>query len=208
MHHWRQQRWTRGLAIAIVALELLSVHSSGWAQNATPIPTQTATFPPRPAVVRQGTCTAPGDVIATLPNLTLPRGPRVGQASLALLAQGARAEVSLPMTMLLQRPSLIEVHRSSRESDVIIACGEIGGTVDPAGTLTIGLRPVSDAGVTAMAQLQTRGDGADTEIAVFVAVEVGRGQRRAVSSTVSGGTGAAIQPGLDANATPLATPGP
>ena len=206
MQHGQQQRWMTGLVIAVVALELLSVHSSGWAQDATPSPAVSATFPPRAAVMRYGTCSEPGDVVATLPNLTLPRGARVGQASLALLAQSARAQVPLPMTTLLLQPTVIEVHHSPREPEVVIACGEVGGTIDSAGDLTIGLRAMGDDGVMAMAQLHPSADGAETEIAVFVAVEVGRGQRRATTSAASGGTGAAVRPALDALATPLATP--
>jgi hypothetical protein len=189
-------------------LSLLPAGIGGLAQDATPLPVLTVTFPARPAVIRRGSCAAPGEPVAALPNLTPPRGPRIVQASLALLAQGGSGSVPLPFEALVQQPALIEVRRSPRGPAVVIACGEIGGTVDAAGVLTFGPRSVAVSRVTGMAQLRPNADGDTTVVAVFRAGDVVRGQRRATAAAVGGGTGAAAKSDLTAVGTLQATPRP
>jgi hypothetical protein len=200
-------RVTRSTCVAVVMLAALSSAGAGdTAHEATPVATPGPLLPARPATIRGGTCTTPGEIIAPLTDLTLPRGARLGQAPRALLVQGSLTPVSLPLPFLLKQPHLIEIRQAAPES--VIACGEIGGPLDAVGTLHVGLRDVADSGFTGIAHLTPTVDGGGTDVAVFVTGDVPRGVRRATA--VAGGTGAAAGPAdlsqTESTATPAVGP--
>ena len=187
----RSGRVARATCMAVVMLAALSSAGAGDATTeATPVATPGPLLPARPATIRDGTCMTPGEIIAPLNDLTLPRGARLGQAPQALLVQGSLTPVSLPLWFLLKQPHLIEIRQAAPES--VIVCGEIGGPLDALGTLHVGLRGVAESGFTGIAHLTPTADGSATDVAVFVTGEVPRGVRR--TATVAGGTGAAADP--------------
>ena len=168
--------------------------TDGLGQEASPVATPVRFMPPRPAALRTGTCAVPGELIAPLEPLTLPRGARLGQASRALLVQGSQTEVSLPLSDLLSQPSLIEVRQE--EPAAPLACGEIGGPFAAEGTVHIGLRPVADSGFSGIVHLTPTADGQATTVAVYVTAEVARGQNRRPTAPVRG-TGGSIDRSTD-----------
>ena len=196
-------RVTRSTCVAVVMLAALSSVGAGDpAHEATPVATPGPLLPARPATIREGTCTTPGETIAPLTDLTLPRGARLGQAPRALLVQGSLTPVSLPLQLLLEQPHLIEIRQV--EPTAVIACGEIGGPLDAFGILQVGLRDVADSGFTGIAHLTPTADGSTTDVAVFVTGDVPRGVRRAAA--VAGGTGAAAGPSDLSQTESTATP--
>jgi hypothetical protein len=195
-------RVARSTYVAMVMLAVLNSAGAGSAvHEATIVATPGPLLPARPATIRDGTCTAPGEIIAQLDDLTLPRGARLGQAPRALLVQGSLTSVPLPLQLILEQPHLIEVQQAAPES--VIVCGEIGGPLD-AFSLHVGLRDVADSGFTGIAHLTPKADGSATDVAVFVTGDVPRGVRRA--ATVAGGTGAAADPADLSQTESTATP--
>jgi hypothetical protein len=124
---------------------------------------------PRPAHIHTGNCDNIGDVVAPLTDLTAPDGDRVGQANRAILAQSSFTNVPLPLDAILAGDHAINIHLSAEDIGFYLACGELGGVLDPGGALTIGLREQNDAGFTGIAYLAPSADGASTDVSVFVA---------------------------------------
>jgi hypothetical protein len=79
----------------------------------------------------------------------------------------------MTLDAILGADHAINVHLSAERIDTYIACGEIGGVVDPSGTLVIGLREESDSGYTGIAFLSPGADGASTDVTVFIAPVIG-----------------------------------
>jgi hypothetical protein len=143
------------------------------AQEATP----EAATEGRPAHIHAGNCEEGelGDIVAPLANLTAAEGEGQGQSDLAVGAESSFTSVPLPLDAILADDHAVNVHLSTEEIGTYIACGEIGGTIDPNGSLVIGLKELNDSGFTGIAFLAPGADGASTDVSVFVAEGLGDG---------------------------------
>lgn len=123
------------------------------------------TFLPR---IRAGTCDAPGDLVADLTELAPPTGSPVGDD--ATSAFSSYTDVAVPFDTVVGGGHAIAIERPADGQTV--ACGEIGGTLDAGGALTIGLRPASGSGYSGIAYLSATAGG--TGVSTFLA-ETGAG---------------------------------
>lgn len=103
----------------------------------------------RPAEIRGGTCASPGASVVTLANVVLTAGDPLGQSGATPVEQSGTV-VPYTLSDFLAAAHAIVVKQSPEVSDVV-ACGEIGGAVNPDGTLGVGLRGVEGSGVSGVA---------------------------------------------------------
>lgn len=103
----------------------------------------------RPAEIRVGTCASPGDSLVTLANVVLTLGDPQGQSGATPVEQSGTV---VPYTLddFFASSHAIFVLKSVSDSTVV-ACGEIGGAVNPDGTLGVGLRSMDSSGVSGVA---------------------------------------------------------
>ena len=164
---FRRMVATAGGAAALAVMVVLS-GPAAWAQDATP--EATAVSAPRPAHIHTGNCNEIGEVVAPLTELTGAAGvDRLGQARRAIPAESSFTSVPLTLGDILGADHAINVHLSAEEIDTYIACGEIGGSLSPDGSLIIGLRELNDSGFTGIAFLAPGADGASTDVSTFIA---------------------------------------
>ena len=155
-----------GSAFSLFATVALTIPGAV-AQDATPVAQQIS--PARPAHIHSGNCVELGDVVVPLTGLIAPVSEEVGQADRATPAESSLTTVPLTLDAILGADHAINIHLSAERIDTYIACGEIGGVVDPSGALVIGLREESDSGYTGIAFLAPGADGASTNASVFIA---------------------------------------
>jgi hypothetical protein len=192
-------RRRRGIAIAAPALAMtLAVGGLGpvaVAQDATPeggVLPDDLIAPPRPAHIHEGSCGDDelGGIVAPLTSLTDASGAILGNQE-AVVAASSFTSVPLPLDAILAADHAINVHLSEEEIEQYIACGEIGGPLNEAGNLVIGLKEQDRSGFAGIAFLAPGADGASTDISVFVAeglAERGRGGQGADDAAVGGAT--------------------
>ena len=192
----RSRRWTWAGAAVAPAL-LIGVLVGGGlgptvAQEATP-----AAVAARPAHIHTGSCAEGelGDIVAPLTDLTAPTGRGVGQRNRAVTAETSFTTVPLTLDEIPADDHAINVHLSAEEIGTYIACGEIGGVIDPTtGALVIGLRQQNNSGFTGIAYLAPSATGVGTDVSLFIA-ETERVRRRAAAeATPVGGEEAAETP--------------
>src|SRR4051812_43136369 len=92
----------------------------------------------RPARVQTGSCDGPGDVIAELTPLERPEGDAQGQGS-AIEAERSYTSLPIAFDTLLDGQTSISIPLSDDQSDVTIACGDLGGVPDDNGSVVIKL---------------------------------------------------------------------
>ena len=185
----------RVLTVAVGATAMLGMVAVGgsptWAQDATPEADAAPT--PRPVHIHSGSCEELGDVVQPLTDLTAPEGDRVGQTRRADLAETSYTNVPLTLDAILGADHAINAHLSSEEIGTYIACGNIGGVLNANGALIIGLREDSNSGYSGIAYLAPGGDGASTDVSIFIAPTQGGGGRDRADDAAA-----------DAAATPIA----
>lgn len=121
-----------------------------------------------PTAIHQGTCEAPGELVADLVSLISPEGESVGAAGANAVKQGT-AVVDLPMADVVGGEHILvamggPTYAPDRQ-DEIIACGAIGG-VPVDGVLTFGLAPVNDSQHVGLATLREHDGG--SELSIYV----------------------------------------
>ncbi|MCA9864460.1 MAG: hypothetical protein KC432_15610 [Thermomicrobiales bacterium] len=170
---------------ALAASALVTVAFSSLAQDATPVAgtpaaatpvavtqattPEAATVTPRPVHIHSGDCSNLGEVIMPLTDLAPAVSDPVGQSDLATTAESSYTNVPMTLADILATPHAINVHLSADQIGTYIACGEIGGAIDPTGAVIIGLREVNNSGYTGIAFLQPGIDGVSTDVSVFIA---------------------------------------
>jgi hypothetical protein len=177
----RQQIIQGGRIAALAALAVLllagiagsqsgaSLAQEGEATPGTPAPidfSQLVTL--RPAEIRSGACTESGEAISTLEPLEKPEGEAEGQGG-AIEAERSYTSVPITIQSLLDGETNISILLSDN-SDIVVACGEIGGVVTEGGSLVLKLSEQNDSGFSGIAFLAT-GDGGTTGISLFLAGE-------------------------------------
>jgi hypothetical protein len=103
----------------------------------------------RPAELRSGTCAGPGELVFGLANVVLTAGDPQGESGAVPVEQSGTV-VPYTLSDLLATSHAIFVLKSASEQ-VIVACGEIGGAINPDGTLGVGLRSVGASTVSGVA---------------------------------------------------------
>jgi hypothetical protein len=99
--------------------------------------------------LRSGTCAGPGELVFGLANVVLTPGDPLGERGAVPVEQSGTV-VPYTLSDLLAASHAIFVLKSPSEQ-VIVACGEIGGALNPDGTLGVGLRSVGASGVSGVA---------------------------------------------------------
>ena len=104
----------------------------------------------RPAAIHGGTCGGLGEVVQPLANLVISVGDPQGQEGATPVEQSGTV-VPFKVDDLLATDHAVIVQKSPQESGEIVACGEIGGVLNPDGTLAVGMRGVNGSGLSGVA---------------------------------------------------------
>lgn len=104
----------------------------------------------RPSELRTGTCAAPGELVTTLSNLVVTEGDPQGQAT-AMPVEQSGTIVPVSVSALLETNHIVTVQKSTSEPGVMVACGEVGGTRNPDGTLAVGMVGTNGSGLSGIA---------------------------------------------------------
>ncbi len=129
----------------LAILSLVAVSLSG----STPVLAQSVPVD-RPAELRNGTCSSPGEIVASLANLVITAGDLQGQMGATPVEQSGTV-VPFALSDFLAADHAVVVQQSPQESAVPVACGEIGGALNPDGTLAVGMRGMSGSGLSGVA---------------------------------------------------------
>ena len=103
----------------------------------------------RPAELRGGTCDSLGEVVAPLANLVFASGDLQGQTSATPVEQSGTV-VQFAIADFLTSNHVVVVRESSAVSTVV-ACGHIGGALNPDGTLAVGMQAMNGSGLSGIA---------------------------------------------------------
>ena len=103
----------------------------------------------RPAELHLGTCAEIGELVHTLSNLMLTSGDPLGQQSATPVEQSFTI-VPFTVGQLVETNHVVAV-QASPESSEVVACGEIGGVMNPDGTLAAGMRSMNGSGLSGVA---------------------------------------------------------
>lgn len=103
----------------------------------------------RPAELRLGTCAEMGELVHTLSHLMLSSGDQLGQENATPVEQSFTI-VPFTVSQLVESNHVVTV-QASAESSEIVACGEIGGVMNPDGTLAAGMRGMNSSGLSGVA---------------------------------------------------------
>jgi hypothetical protein len=138
----------------------------------------------RPAELRLGTCANLGDVVVPLANLVLTPGDPLGQAGATPVEQSGTV-VPYVLDDLLASDHSIVVLQSSLDT-VFVACGEVGGAINPDGTLAIGMRDMSGSGLSGVAYFTPIYEVDSLLITILLVGETSSGDHSPNGETVSG----------------------
>ena len=103
----------------------------------------------RPAELHVGTCAEIGDLVHTLSHLMLSSGDQLGQENATPVEQSFTI-VPFTVGQLVETNHVVAV-QASPESSELVACGEIGGVMNPDGTLAAGMRSMNGSGLSGVA---------------------------------------------------------
>ena len=123
----------------------------------------------RPAEVLSGSCDEPGETIASLTPLEAAEGEAQGQGA-AIEAESSYTTIPIALESLLSGQTNITVLLSEEASDIVVACGEIGGVLSEGGSLVVKLSERNGSGFSGIAFLAP-GDPGTTGASVFLAGE-------------------------------------
>jgi hypothetical protein len=161
---------TFGLILSVTLLENQGGHTSAQQGTSTPIagaPDFDQLVSERPAQIQSGSCDDLGEIIAPLTALESPEGEVQGQGA-AIEAERSYTSLPLELQSLVDGQTSVNVLLSPEETDVSIACGEIGGVQGETGSLVIKLSERNGSGFGGIAFLAP-GDAGTTGASVFLA---------------------------------------
>lgn len=172
----------RGSALALASLALLVPAST--AQT----PVSETGHAAHPAHIHIGTCADLGEVAWPLTDVALPVGEIMGDAG------GHPVEISdtnlpgVPLQNILDGEYAVNVHLSADEIGTYIACGTIGGIVDPRENgegkeISIGLAELNDSGYVGVAWLGDDGNGGTNVGVSLVNLDELQGNSGAMAAT-------------------------
>lgn len=103
----------------------------------------------RPAELRLGTCAEMGELVHTLSHLMVSSGDLLGQENATPVEQSFTI-VPFTVSQLVETNHVVAV-QASPESSEVVACGEIGGVMNPDGTLAAGMRSMNGSSLSGVA---------------------------------------------------------
>jgi hypothetical protein len=104
----------------------------------------------RPAEVVSGTCLSLGDVVVPLAHLVITAGDPQGQLVATPVEQSGTV-VEFDVADFLTTDHAIVVRESPADTALLVSCGEVGGAMNPDGTLAIGMRSMNGSGLSGVA---------------------------------------------------------
>ncbi len=173
-------------AVVLLAAGFGLAPIGGFAQEATPAVDGGMGTEPHPAHIHAGTCDNLSEIVFPLADVQMST-PSTGAASPAAspVAMGSPVAVvtttaAIPaavsvttveadLATILSAPHAVNVHLSTEQIGVYIACGDLGGTPDDQGNLFVGLAELNASGYSGTAWLHDNGDGTTT-VTIFLAM--------------------------------------
>ncbi len=125
----------------------------------------------RPTHIHQGSCdNLDPNPLYPLNDVVLTGGEAQGNEA-ATRAETSFTNVPVDLATLLAADHAVNIHASQAEIDTYVACGEIGGVIEPTGALVVALREQSGSGLSGVAVLSPADGGATTDVSVFLTGE-------------------------------------
>src|SRR5215213_5149175 len=151
----------------------------------------------RPAELRDGTCDSLGEVVVPLANLVYASGNLQGQTSATPVEQSGTV-VQFAIADFLSSNHIVVVQESPAVSTVV-ACGHIGGALNPDGTLAVGMQAMNGSGLSGVAYFTPIDTFSNTLVTVLLVggsgpETVSAGDAAGVVQDVSTATGPAMGP--------------
>lgn len=160
----------------------------------------------RPAAIYAGRCEVGGleASVAALTNVATPAGEPLGR-TVAPPSESSITGVPLPLDDILAEDHAVVVLASEEESELVVACGEIGGTPTEEGALIVGLRETNGSGVAGLATLAPSAIDPDlTDVSVAVVADLAGTAPPAADAAPAADGDATPAAAEDAAATPTA----
>jgi len=123
--------------LALLFLAIVAATTPSTLAQATPVD--------RPAELRGGACSSLGDVVAPLAHLVITAGDLQGQTGATPVEQSGTV-VQFGIDDFLAADHAVVVQQSPQDSTVV-ACGDIGGALNPDGTLAVGMLGMNGSGL-------------------------------------------------------------
>jgi hypothetical protein len=164
------------LAIVVVILAL--------ATATTPATRAQASSVDRPAELRSGTCSSLGEVVVPLANLVFASGDLQGMTGATPVEQSGTV-VQFAIADFLDSNHVVVVRESPTVS-TIVACGHIGGALNPDGTLAVGMLGMNGSELSGVAYFTPIDTFSNTLVTVLL---VGNSGPETVSATDATGAG-------------------
>lgn len=138
----------------------------------------------RPAELRAGTCSSLGEVVVALANLVYSSGDLLGQTGATPVEQSGTV-VQFAISDFLASNHVVVVRESPAVSTVV-ACGHIGGALNPDGTLAVGMQAMNGSGLSGVAYFTPIDTFSNTLVTVLL---VGGSGPETVSASDASGAG-------------------
>ena len=103
----------------------------------------------RPAELRGGTCDSLGEVVVALANLVFASGDLQGMTGATPVEQSGTV-VQFAIADFLTSNHVVVV-RESPAVNTVVACGHVGGALNPDGTLAVGMLGMNGSGLSGVA---------------------------------------------------------
>jgi hypothetical protein len=120
----------------------------------------------RPAELLAGTCGSLGEVVVPLANLVITSGDLQGQTGATPVEQSGTV-VQFAIADFLASNHVVVVRESPAVSTVV-ACGDIGGALNPDGTLAVGMLGMNGSGLSGVAYFTPIDTFANTLVTVLL----------------------------------------
>jgi hypothetical protein len=147
----------------------------------------------RPAELLAGTCGSLGEVVVPLANLVITSGDLQGQTSATPVEQSGTV-VQFAIADFLASNHVVVVRESPAVSTVV-ACGDIGGALNPDGTLAVGMQAMNGSGLSGVAYFTPIDTFSNTLVTVLL---VGGSGPETVSAGDATGAGTDVNTATDA----------
>jgi hypothetical protein len=149
----------------------------------------------RPAELLAGTCGSLGEVVVPLANLVITSGDLQGQTSATPVEQSGTV-VQFAIADFLSSNHVVVVRESPAVSTVV-ACGDIGGALNPDGTLAVGMVSMNGSGLSGVAYFTPIDTFSNTLVTVLL---VGGSGPETVSATDATGAGDEVSGAIEQTA--------
>jgi hypothetical protein len=138
----------------------------------------------RPAELRGGTCDSLGEVVVALANLVFASGDLQGMTGATPVEQSGTV-VQFAIADFLTSNHVVVVRESPAVSTVV-ACGHVGGALNPDGTLAVGMLGMNGSGLSGVAYFTPIDTFSNTLVTILL---VGGSGPETVSATDATGAG-------------------